>query len=48
MEPLEVGIYQRPDLLVIRGMYRSKLDSVVDLRSSILENFLGKVQRSVR
>jgi hypothetical protein len=48
MGPLEVGIYQRPDLLVIRGMYRSKLDSVVDLRSSILENFLGKVQRSVR
>ncbi|MEM2122326.1 MAG: hypothetical protein QXE79_01685 [Candidatus Bathyarchaeia archaeon] len=47
MEPLEVGIYQRPDLLVIRGMYRSKLDSIIDLRSSILESFLGKVQREI-
>jgi len=44
MEPLEAGIYQRPGLLVIRGMYRSKLDSVVDLRSGILGDFLGKVR----
>lgn len=45
VEVMEVGLYQKEGILIIRGMYKSRPDHITDVRSRILEKFLEKVNK---